>query len=428
MPEAQLQRPVIFVPGITGTGLADFYPIPPEEVWSPVLRKSYERISIHPDDTRYEALEPARVQAQGIFSIIYADLVEALRHDLTTRRTEPTPVYAFGYDWRQDCARTADLLAVFIHEVLERTLLMPHYRRAGKSLRVDLVAHSMGGLVIADYLARYGKDRKVGRVVSIGSPFEGAIDAVEKISTGMGTLTGEFPRDREREASRTIPALYQLLPSYNGAVEGDPRQPEPDLFEVDTWKTWQRSVLATLREYIRLHRAEITPETLLEQYLDAAWRHRRRIRGLDLGGVLPEGRKGWLAVAGVGSPTRVRVTARTTPREPRWFNFASPVDQWSRDRTSRDTGDGTVPFRGAVPRFLAPANLACVSPEEFDLFELRDKLLARSAGFHGALPTVNLVQRLVIKFLRRDYSGDVEARAAPGVEEPDWPMPIPVKK
>ena len=143
--------------------------------------------------------------------------------------------------------------------------------------------------------------------------------------------------------------------------------------------------------------------------------------------MLIEGRKGWLAIAGIGSPTRVRVAARPAPGEPRWFDFQAPVDEWSVNPASPDTGEGTVPFRGIVPRFLTSANLVCVSPGEFGMFELRDRLLARTTGFHAMLPTVNLVQRLVIKFLRREYTGDVEARVAPGVVEPDWPMPIPVK-
>src|SRR6266540_373379 len=108
---SNVQSPVIFVPGITGTGLDDYYPIPPEEIWSAVLKKNYERISMHPADPRYEAIEPARVQPGGIFGVIYQDLVEALRYDLTTRRTEPIPVFPFSYDWRQDCTHTADLLA-----------------------------------------------------------------------------------------------------------------------------------------------------------------------------------------------------------------------------------------------------------------------------------------------------------------------------
>ncbi|MGH9581236.1 MAG: hypothetical protein ACRD2R_09585, partial [Terriglobales bacterium] len=274
-------------------------------------------------------------------------------------------------------------------------------------------------------LARHGKDKKVRRVVSIGSPFEGAVDAIEKVSTGMGTLTGSFPRDREREASRTIPALYQLLPSYDGAVKGEPGQPD-DVFEVHTWEVWQRSVLQTLREYIRLHKAEITPEKLLGQYLDAAWKLRLRIRALDLTKVLPEGAKGWLAIVGLGAPTRITVEAKKEAGG-RWFWFPPPVDEWSDDHNSVKTGDATVPFHGAIPRFLRVENLVCVSPDEFGMMELQDKLLAKTAGFHAALPTVNLVQRLVIKFLRREYSGDIEARPAPGVARPDWPMDIPVK-
>ena len=423
MPDSKVQPPVIVIPGITGTGLHDFYPIPPKEIWSAILSKNYERISMHPDNPRYEALEPARVQAGGIFGVIYEDLVAALRFDLTTKRIGSTPVFPFSYDWRQDCTRTADLLAEFVDEVIERTLLLPHYRNAGGSLRVDLVAHSMGGLIIADYLARYGKGKKVRRVVSIGTPFEGAVDAIEKVSTGMGTLTGSFPRDREREASRTIPALYQLLPSYDEAVAGEPGQPK-DVFEVRTWEVWQRSVLRTLQEYIRLHKAQIAPETLLGQYLDSAWRHRLRVRGVDLSKVLPEGTKGWLAIAGIGSPTRLTVEAKKDTGG-RWFWFPPPLDEWTDDHTSVKTGDGTVPLYGAVPYFLKPKNLACISPIEFDWTELQDKALAKSAGFHAALPTVNLVQRLTIKFFRREFSGDIKARPAPGVDQAEWPMDIP---
>ena len=100
-PDPNVQPPVVVVPGITATGLEDFYPIPPEEIWSAVLTKKYERISLHPDDVRYEAIEPARVQPRALFGVIYADLVEALRHDLSPARDRPTPVFPFAYDWRQ---------------------------------------------------------------------------------------------------------------------------------------------------------------------------------------------------------------------------------------------------------------------------------------------------------------------------------------
>ena len=56
MPKPQVQPLVIVVPGITGTGLEDYYPIPPEEVWSAILKKNYERISMHPDNPRMKRL------------------------------------------------------------------------------------------------------------------------------------------------------------------------------------------------------------------------------------------------------------------------------------------------------------------------------------------------------------------------------------
>lgn len=224
-----VQSPVIVVPGITASNLEDFYPIPPESVWSAILKKKYDRIALHPDNSRYEVREPARIRATSIFDIVYEDLVETLKEELEIDG-EGTPVFPFDYDWRQDCTLTANMLDKFINEVIARTRLLPHYR--GKNLKVDLVGHSMGGLIIADYLKRHGEKEKVRRVVSIGTPFQGSIDAILKLIIGKGHLTGENPRDRERVMARTVPALYQLLPSFDSAVKGvgdvptDPFDPE----------------------------------------------------------------------------------------------------------------------------------------------------------------------------------------------------------
>ena len=79
-----LQHPVIVVPGIMGTSLHDEYPLKTVDLWTMVLNKDYHRISMHPDNLKYEAVEPARVYAGRLFSI-YNDLIEALRHDLSAR-------------------------------------------------------------------------------------------------------------------------------------------------------------------------------------------------------------------------------------------------------------------------------------------------------------------------------------------------------
>src|SRR5262249_56645203 len=76
--------PVIVVHAITGSALVDEYPLPAEVVWDlslrlthPVPTADFLRIAPHPDDTRFEAVEPARVQSSQILNIIYGDLVEA---------------------------------------------------------------------------------------------------------------------------------------------------------------------------------------------------------------------------------------------------------------------------------------------------------------------------------------------------------------
>lgn len=75
-------------------------------------------------------------------------------------------VYFFGYDWRLDNEETAVDLRRFIVGV---------QRDRGVS-RVDIVAHSMGGLVLSGYLARYGAGA-VRHVVLAGSPLAGAAEA-----------------------------------------------------------------------------------------------------------------------------------------------------------------------------------------------------------------------------------------------------------
>lgn len=413
-----VQPPVIFVPGITATSLEDYYPIPPEEVWSAVLYKRYERISLHPDDIRYEAIEPARVGPYSLFGLIYEDLIEALRHDLTGTRDKPTPVFGFAYDWRQDCTRSADLLDEFVDEVLARAALIPHYR--DEAFRVDLVGHSMGGLIIADYLKRHGKKKKVRRVVSIGTPVEGSIDAIQKLATGMGSLTGENPRDRERETARTLPSIYQLLPTYRGAVKASPGL-SSDLFQT---KTWQPSIRKTFGEYIRLHHAKIEAEVLFRQYLSAAKHLRQRVRGLSLRSSLPEGNGAWLAIVGVGAPTQVQVKISLWQRKP-WFEFQNDIDEWP---ANFNTGDGTVPLLGACPSFLDRAQLVCISPEDFSRWELKDRVLAKTTGFHAALPTVNVIQRLTVRFLRPSFDGEVWGRRLPGVTKTLWPRWIEERK
>jgi pimeloyl-ACP methyl ester carboxylesterase len=422
--------PTIVIPGITATYLQDEYPLSPETVWS-VLKKDYERVALHPDNLRYEAQEPARVAFGQIFEVAYKELIEELRHNLSTKQDRPVPVFPFGYDWRQPIETVELQLAAFIDEVIARTKLLKHYDSEdyGADPKVNLVGHSMGGLIIAGYLQARGADKLVHKVATLATPFQGSFEAVIKVTTGTADLGESAPSSREREAARLTPSLYQLLPSFEGGVEVDPGLPT-SLFDP---AIWQPSIIDTIKEYVRLHGLDKTDRDrqardLFAGFLDGAAKHRARVDGLKLGnaGLVPGD---WLCVVGVDSETRVRLKVEKVGRAPDFtFRTADRQNLWGdADPVKRRlTGDGTVPFEGAQPKFLAPENIVCVTPGDFGYWEVQDRVMAKVAGFHGILPNMDMLHRLIVAHFseRADKHGNIWGRPAPGVAEDAWRPPI----
>ena len=77
----------------------------------------------------------------------------------------------------------------------------------------------------------------------------------------------------------------------------------------------------------------------------------------------------------------------------------------------RRTGDGRVPFEGAVPQFLTEENLVCVTPDDSGYWEVQDRMLS---GFHGILPNMDMLHRMVAAHLSgreaRQYLGPPSPR------------------
>jgi hypothetical protein len=447
----RLQPPVVFVPGITASNLRDEYPVRPESGWG-ILEKSWERIQLHPDDVRFEQREPARVRANAVFSFPYGGFLGDLAHDLTPTADAPVPVYPFAYDWRQPLDAVEEELDAFVQEVVARTALLRHYHAAGYTVRtgkVDLVGHSMGGLVITGYLERTSGGR-VRKVATLGTPFKGSFEAALKMITGMGDLGDSA--SREREAARLTPALYHLLPRYRGAVTADPGL-GVDLFRAGTW---QPSVIRTIAEQLRLHGLDgvgrvtddlIVPATeLFQRLLSQASAHRARIGRTTLAKV-GLAREDWLALVGVGEETRVHLHIQRSDDGTPWFDLRSAdrkngYPTGSTDRfgnvTARpaDTGDGTVPYEAAIPPFLGEENLVCLADDDFGYWEVRDRILeggvaGRNVGLHAMLPAMNVVEKLVVCHLKGDAGrpgpshGGVWGRRAPDLDPAaDWRPPL----
>ena len=417
-----LPSPVIVVPGIIASELHDEYKLPHEAVWAARTHR-HERIALSPlpylNDLYIEASEPARITPYHPFSDVYEDLIDELRDELSPASDKPVPVYPFGYDWRMPLEQTESHLADFVKEVIARTKLQRHYHDDGfaEHPSVNMIGHSMGGLIIAGYLESYGA-KHVNKVVTIATPFKGSIDAIHKMAIG---------KKQERRTARVTPSVYYLLPSFPNALKV-PQEMSDDIFNSEVWQT---SVLDTIEEFIPTWEMDNgkNANDVFRSMLTKAEKHRKRISKLQLSQIkLKE--KNWLAIVGVDKKTRIGLKVRNDEYSPRFrFDLSNAKNKWkSKKKNERfKTGDGTVPLIAAIPTFLCKNRLVCITPDDFDHFERdTDYFTNEAIGFHGALPRMKMLHRLIARFLTRmsKYNDNTWGRPLPDVSKSEWKPPV----
>jgi hypothetical protein len=291
----------------------------------------------------------------------------------------------------------------------------------------------MGGLVITGYLASKGRKAPVNKVVTLATPFRGSFEAVMKLATGTADIGAKASPSRERETARITPALYYLLPMFTNGITFGQDIPT-SLFKPDAW---QPSVVDSLGEFIRLKGlpVENIRSNALELFttlLSQAEAHGRKINEFKLenAGLDP---KKWMAVVGVNAKTRVKLNVikrgrsvdlniQTGDRDNQWES----IDIEAR----RLTGDGTVPYEGAIPPFLKEENLICVTPQDYGYWETADRALSVVGGFHGILPNMNMLHRLIVRFLKDidDRRGNTWGYKAPVTEPWEPPLKLTMKE
>ena len=204
-----LPAPTIVIPGITASVLRDEYDLPPTEVWTTVKYRRHQRIALHPHDPRYEISEPARITPSHPFPLAYEDLIEEMRDEFSPNEEQPVPVYPFAYDWRMPLAQIEKQLGAFIKEVIDRTKLQRHYDedQFNDNTVVNLIGHSMGGLIIAGYIQKSG-GKITNKVVTLASPFQGSYEAILKIIIGTANPSGYDP-GKAREGTDNLTPVAQ---------------------------------------------------------------------------------------------------------------------------------------------------------------------------------------------------------------------------
>ncbi|MCF4136608.1 hypothetical protein L1856_06560 [Streptomyces sp. Tue 6430] len=151
----------------------------------------------------------------------YTPLVKSLYKAVVHRDA----VAEFGYDWRLPVEHNAKALADAIDRHLTAWRAHPDCVAARRNApderpaQIVLVAHSMGGLVAAALGLIPGALDEVRAVVTVGTPFHGAVKATEMLNSGRGMLG--LPAKNLSRLARTLPGVHELLPSYRCLDTGD---------------------------------------------------------------------------------------------------------------------------------------------------------------------------------------------------------------
>lgn len=264
------QPPLIVIPGIMGSKLRDTGTgevVWPGSLWNlvsnrfDVLAFDIDPQTLTPRPSPLEAFDITDTAAGRDF---YNRLIETLvDHGDFRRTTAGTPVtdpyerhfYVLPYDWRRDNVQTARQLDALIEQIRR------DYGRP--DLKVDIVAHSMGGLV-SRYFLRYGTDdvldrddirvtmqgaSKINRLILLGTPSLGSANTIR------GFIEGEkIVRTVAPETLATMASAFQLLPHTMRkpliGIDGrplrvradDPSSPEVDVFDPAAWRSLGWSV------------------------------------------------------------------------------------------------------------------------------------------------------------------------------------------
>jgi hypothetical protein len=209
---------MVVLPGITGSVLRD---AEGRDLWAPTagaitralitLGGSITGLELRADDADDGVTAPLLVPdlhlIPGLWKIDgYSRISAYLQQQFAV--TPGRNFFTFPYDWRRDNRAAARRLK----EQAGRWLW--DWRRESPEAKLILIGHSMGGLVARYYLECLDGWRDTRRLVTLGTPYRGSLNALSFLVRGMKEQLGPIPVLDLSRLLRSFPSVYQLLPIY----------------------------------------------------------------------------------------------------------------------------------------------------------------------------------------------------------------------
>jgi alpha-tubulin suppressor-like RCC1 family protein/pimeloyl-ACP methyl ester carboxylesterase len=234
--------PLIVLPGITGSYLrspfgevwprASFMAVDPTDTYLDDLQLASDGLSPKdPNDPNFDISVWSDHGTQGVIDELdlgcvtflgcpirinfYAHLFDYLE---SHGYQENVNLFPFAFDWRKSAGFNSSILLAKIDQVLAQT----------GAPKVNILAHSQGGLVTEVALKDPSSAGKVSRVMTMGTPYLGAAKSLDELDYGepcqteMLTICILDPKEVQKLATN-FPGVLDLLPSrayYGQAYPG----------------------------------------------------------------------------------------------------------------------------------------------------------------------------------------------------------------
>ena len=237
-------------------------------------------------------------------------------------------LFTFPYDWRYGVSGK-DGNGVAVNEVALKQKIQDIIVQTGAN-KVDIVAHSTGGLLAKKYIINT-PDHHVGKLVFVGVPNTGAPKAVKVLLTGDNFGIPWLADSEMKKIGQNLPVLYDLAPSqtYDARKGSFLKTIDQKLLAKDVVKNlnytdaWALMTAERGANASALSGAEVLHTTIFDDF-------DLRTAGVDV-----------YNIVGCKAGTVGQMVERRTPTL-----FGSPSISY--DAPVETPGDGTVPLESAT--------------------------------------------------------------------------------
>ncbi|MGR3279103.1 lipase/acyltransferase domain-containing protein [Acaryochloris marina NIES-2412] len=238
----QSQRPLVFIPGLFGSKIEAEKKDKNYRAWPSTAASWTAMLQLDENSEPKEKTWASGIIKDGLIdsffddpyfspSPIYSPLINHLEKN---GYTEGDNLFCFPYDFRRDIDDIALRMSPSYEDPNTRFDSLSSFLERLKNDRgfsqVDLICHSMGGVVALKYMLLPVRNVEIGKAVLIGAPVFGSAKLIASLLCGtppsptLEYLVGRWGPSYEqwRNIGRFFPSLYQLTPNAEISEEKGP--------------------------------------------------------------------------------------------------------------------------------------------------------------------------------------------------------------